>query len=144
MHLSILVRIACVLKGGVDCMKDYNCTPQGITFKIAAGVVIINRHSLDWGHHGGVSGCLLIKEHASGACLSRRRRGDLSAGICVAEQQRSISSYMTRTCGCGSTGLNPAVPCRNYERAREQSRKHAGEKERDVSDDDDHRAREGV
>ena len=46
-------------------MKDYKCTPQGSTFKDATGVIIINKHSLDWRHMGGVSGGLLIEEHAS-------------------------------------------------------------------------------
>ena len=86
-------------------MKVYKCTPQGTTFKDAAGEVIINKHSLDWRHHGGVSGCLLIEEHASWACLSRRRGVVRGVGVCVAEQQRSISSYTTRTRRCGSTDL---------------------------------------
>ena len=47
-------------------MRVYKRTPQGSTFKDATGEVIINKHSLDWRHIGGVSGCLLIEEHASG------------------------------------------------------------------------------
>ena len=123
-------------------MKDYNCTPQGITSKIAAGVVIINKHSLDWRQHGGVSGCLLTEKHASGAHIEGRRRGNSGAGSCAragAAYVAAIKQRARRRRGSQSGGS-----MLKRRRTREHPRARREEKKRDVSDDSDHRARKGI
>ena len=78
-------------------MRVYKRTPQGSTFKDATGEVIINKHSLDWRHDGGVGFVPAREEHAAGGAKPPQGWFEVQA---VVFKECSAASGRTRYMAC--------------------------------------------
>ena len=78
-------------------MRVYKRTPQGSTFKDATGEVIINKHSLDWRHDGGVGFVPAREEHAAGG--AKPPQGWFEVQV-VVFKECSAASGRTRYMAC--------------------------------------------